>query len=89
MKKYILLILLCLLIPFTSGCKEPTVRTIKIYNWVDYIDETILDEFVLYFKDLTGETIEYVYDTFETNESMYNTVKTGKTDYDVICPSSS
>jgi spermidine/putrescine transport system substrate-binding protein len=71
----------------TSCSDKPDIRTIKIYNWVDYIDESILDQFVDYFKELTGETITYVYDTFETNESMYNTVKTGKTDYDVICPS--
>ncbi len=87
MKKYICLIILCLVCVLTTSCKKEEIRTIKIYNWVDYIDETVLDEFVEYYKELTGETIGYVYDTFETNESMYNTVKTGKTDYDVICPS--
>lgn len=87
MKKYICLLLLCLLFPVIVGCNKEEIRTIKIYNWVDYIDETVLDQFVVYFKELTGEDIQYVYDTFETNESMYNTVKTGKTDYDVICPS--
>ena len=87
MKKYICLLLLCLLFPVIVGCNKEEIRTIKIYNWVDYIDESVLDQFVVYFKELTGEDIQYVYDTFETNESMYNTVKTGKTDYDVICPS--
>ena len=87
MRKYISLIIVCLMLMLTSCSDKPDIRTIKIYNWVDYIDESILDQFVDYFKELTGETITYVYDTFETNESMYNTVKTGKTDYDVICPS--
>ena len=87
MRKYICLLLLCLLFPVIVGCNKEEIRTIKIYNWVDYIDESVLDQFVVYFKELTGEDIQYVYDTFETNESMYNTVKTGKTDYDVICPS--
>jgi spermidine/putrescine transport system substrate-binding protein len=87
MRKYISLIIVCLMLMLTSCSNKPDIRTIKIYNWVDYIDESILDQFVDYFKELTGETIAYVYDTFETNESMYNTVKTGKTDYDVICPS--
>ena len=87
MRKYISLIIVCLTLMLTSCSDKPDIRTIKIYNWVDYIDESILDQFVDYFKELTGETITYVYDTFETNESMYNTVKTGKTDYDVICPS--
>lgn len=87
MRKYICLVLLCLIGFLTTSCNKEEIRTIKIYNWVDYIDETVLDEFVVYYKELTGETISYVYDTFETNESMYNTVKTGKTDYDLICPS--
>lgn len=88
MKKYVSLIIICFMLPLVFGCqKDDEMRIIKIYNWVDYIDEDVLDEFVEYYKEQTGEVIGYVYDTFETNESMYNTVKTGKTDYDVICPS--
>jgi spermidine/putrescine transport system substrate-binding protein len=87
MRKYLTLVILCFLLPLVTSCNKEEIRTIKIYNWVDYIDESVLDEFVSYYKDLTGEDIAYVYDTFETNESMYNTVKTGKTGYDVICPS--
>ena len=87
MRKYLALVIICLLLPLVTSCNKAEIRTIKIYNWVDYIDESVLDEFVSYYKDLTGEDIAYVYDTFETNESMYNTVKTGKTGYDVICPS--
>ena len=70
MKKYICLIMLFLVGFLTTSCKKEEIRTIKIYNWVDYIDETVLDEFVEYYKELTGETIGYVYDTFETNESI-------------------
>ena len=87
MKKYLMFLLLIVCSFLITGCNKPEVKTIRIYNWADYIAPEVLDDFVEYYKELTGETIGYVYDTFETNESMYNTVKTGKTDYDVICPS--
>lgn len=47
----------------------------------------MMDQFVEYWKDLTGEDIDYVYDTFDTNETMFNELKTGKTTYDVCIPS--
>ena len=47
----------------------------------------VMDQFVDYWKDKTGEEIDYVYDTFDTNETMFNELQTGKTYYDVIVPS--
>ena len=87
MKRYFLVLCLLLLLPVLCSCGEEEVRTIKIYNCVDYIDEAVLDDFVDYFYEKHGERIDYIYDTFETNESMYNTIRTGKTDYDLCCPS--
>lgn len=87
MKKYLMFLLLIICSFGLVGCGKPEVRTIKIYNWSDYIGPGVLDDFVVYYEETYGEKIEYVYDTFETNESMYNTLKTGKTQYDVICPS--
>ena len=87
MKKFVLVLCLLVLLPLSTSCSEEEIRTIKIYNCVDYIDETVLDQFVDYFYELHGEKIDYIYDTFETNESMYNTIRTGKTDYDLCCPS--
>ena len=88
MKKLLLSLVVILSVFSLTSCKEESIRTLKIYNWVDYIDESLLDEFIEYHaENSNGERIEVIYDTFETNESMYNTLKTGKTNYDLVCPS--
>ena len=52
-----------------------------IYNWGDYIDPELLEEF-------TKETgIQIQYDTFDSNESMYTKIKQGGTTYDIAIPS--
>lgn len=88
MKKILMsLVVIFSLFLLTNCKKEESIRTLKVYNWVDYIDEALLDEFKDFFYEKHNEKIEVVYDTFETNESMYNTLKTGKTNYDLVCPS--
>lgn len=96
MKKISLFVLSLLMVFVLSSCtQKEEVRTLRIYNWQDYIDDgtmddestSMLDDFVQYWFEETGEEIEIVYDTFETNESMFNTLKTGKTTYDLVCPS--
>ena len=52
-----------------------------IYNWGDYIDPELLEEF-------TKETgVQIQYDTFDSNESMYTKIKQGGTTYDIAIPS--
>lgn len=63
-----------------TGCKS-NKETLYVYNWGDYVDETILEEF----EKETG--IKLVYDTFATNEDMYVKIKSGGSSYDVIFPS--
>ncbi|GAB4224116.1 MAG: spermidine/putrescine ABC transporter substrate-binding protein [Spirochaetales bacterium] len=63
-----------------SGCAQNSV-VLNVYNWGDYIDETILTDF----EKETGIKINY--ETFATNEDMYIKVKQGGTRYDVIVPS--
>lgn len=75
----ILLSLLAFSLIFT-GCKKDK-PTLYVYNWGDYIDETVLGEF----EKETG--IKIVYDTFATNEDMYVKIKSGGSSYDVIFPS--
>ena len=96
MKKICSLLLLLLFVFGLSSCqKEDSIRTLRIYNWQDYIDDgsmeddgtSILEDFKTYYLEEYGEEIEVIYDTFETNESMFNTLKTGKTTYDLACPS--
>lgn len=84
MKKKIRIILILLTLVLVSmtliGCKRDK-PTLYVYNWGDYIDETILGEF----EEETG--IKVVYDSYATNEDMYVKIKSGGGTYDVIFPS--
>ena len=81
MKKIIMLIALILTIGIlTVGCGEK-IPEINVYNWGDYIDKSVLDDFKKEFG------IKVNYDMFETNEDMYIKVKQGGSNYDVLFPS--
>jgi putrescine transport system substrate-binding protein len=55
-------------------------RVVNVYNWSDYIDPVILEEF-------TKETgIKVVYDTFDSNEILETKLLAGGTGYDVVVP---
>jgi spermidine/putrescine transport system substrate-binding protein len=64
-----------------AGTAPQTGGEVNVYNWGEYIDESIFDDF----EDETGIRVNY--STFESNESMYAALKLGGTDYDVIIPS--
>lgn len=55
--------------------------TLNVYNWGDYIDESILEDF----EAETG--IKVNYEMFATNEDMYVKLKQGGTKYDIAFPS--
>ncbi|EJL53235.1 MULTISPECIES: polyamine ABC transporter substrate-binding protein [unclassified Rhizobium] len=56
-------------------------RVVNVYNWSDYIDSSILEDF-------TKETgIKVVYDTFDSNETVETKLLAGGTGYDVVVPS--
>lgn len=58
-------------------------KVVRVYNWSDYIDESIL-------KDFTKETgIKVIYDVFDSNEVLETKLLAGKTGYDVVVPSGS
>ena len=55
-------------------------RTVNVYNWSDYIDESILEDF-------TAKTgIKVVYDVFDSNEILETKLLAGGTGYDVVVP---
>ncbi|WP_417767695.1 polyamine ABC transporter substrate-binding protein [Stappia sp.] len=55
-------------------------RTVRVFNWSDYIDESVLEEF-------TKETgIKVVYDVFDSNEMLETKLLAGGTGYDVVVP---
>lgn len=64
-----------------GACTQETKATINVYNWGQYIDETVLKDF----KKETG--IKVVYSTYDSNETMYSKISTGAADYDVVIPS--
>jgi putrescine transport system substrate-binding protein len=54
---------------------------VRVYNWSDYIDETILQEF----EKETG--IKVVYDVFDNNEIVETKLLAGGSGYDIVVPS--
>ncbi|MBO6508884.1 MAG: polyamine ABC transporter substrate-binding protein [Roseibium sp.] len=63
-----------------SGAALAQDRTVNVFNWSDYIDESILEDF-------TKETgIKIVYDVFDSNEVLETKLLAGGTGYDVVVP---
>lgn len=81
----VLALSLGIVLPLT-GCGDD-VEKLVIYNWEEYIDETVLDEFAEYYTQKTGKEIEIVYSKFDTNETMLTKVMNGDASIDVMCPS--
>ena len=71
------------------GCSKDDARQkiLKVYNWADYIDESLLSEFEQWYYEQTGEEVEVVYQLFDINEIMLAKIERGKEDFDVACPS--
>ncbi|MDR2899698.1 MAG: extracellular solute-binding protein, partial [Clostridiales bacterium] len=65
----------------TEGDKKFEGTTLNVYNWGDYMDETVLDTF----HEETGISVNYEY--FDSNEAMYTKIKNSGSAYDVIFPS--
>jgi putrescine transport system substrate-binding protein len=55
-------------------------RSVNFYNWSDYVDPGVLDEFT----KATG--IKVRYDTFDTNDLLETKLLAGKSGYDVVVP---
>lgn len=69
---------LAALVPVASAAQE---KIINVYNWNDYIDPKVLDDF-------TRETgIKVVYDTYDNNEIVETKMLAGKSGYDIVVPS--
>ena len=85
MKKVLSLMLVALM--SLSSFAADREHTLKVYNWADYIDEDVLNAFPAWYKEMTGEDVEIIYQTFDINESMLTEIEVGHEDYDVICPS--
>jgi putrescine transport system substrate-binding protein len=59
---------------------EARRRTVNVYNWSDYIDPTVIEEFT----KATG--IAARYDTFDSNDVLEAKLLAGRSGYDVVVP---
>lgn len=88
-------VLLAASLAVSSGCRQPSAEqsaaaagaksaeenVLNIYNWSDYIDESVLEAF-------TAETgIKVVYDNFDSSETLETKLLTGSSGYDIVVPS--
>ncbi|TMM52525.1 polyamine ABC transporter substrate-binding protein [Sulfitobacter sabulilitoris] len=60
---------------------QATAEEVRVYNWSDYIDESLLEKF----EAETG--IDLVYDVFDSNEVLETKMLAGGSGYDVVVPS--
>ena len=58
-------------------------KVLNVWNWSDYIDPTVLEDFTIE----TG--IKVKYDTFDSNDMLETKLLAGRTGYDVVVPSAS
>ena len=65
----------------TTPEETKTGGVVNVYNWGEYIDESIFR----IFENETG--IKVNYSVYQSNEEMYSTMKLGTATYDVIIPS--
>lgn len=60
---------------------QESKQSINVYNWGEYIDQSVLDDF----EAQTGIKVNYT--TYASNEEMYSKIVSGAASYDVIIPS--
>ena len=58
-----------------------------IYNWAEYMDLTLIEEFKVYYNNKYNTSLEVVYTTFDTNETMMTNILSGDANVDITCPS--
>ena len=69
------------------ACSANRDQILKVYNWSDYIDESVIPEFEQWYQEQTGRKVKVIYQTFDVNETMLSKIEKGHEDFDVLCPS--
>ena len=62
------------------GAMTAQAEEVRVYNWSDYIDESLLEKF----EQETG--IDLIYDVFDSNEVLETKMLAGGSGYDVVVP---
>lgn len=65
----------------STGSTGTEQAVLNVYNWGDYIEPTVIDDFEKEFN------VKVNYEEYANNEEMLAKIKTGGTAYDVIFPS--
>ena len=65
----------------SGGAADAQEKVVRVYNWSDYIDPAILEEF-------TAKTgIKVVYDVYDSNDILEAKLLAGSSGYDIVVPS--
>ncbi|MEO9650272.1 MAG: polyamine ABC transporter substrate-binding protein [Roseobacter sp.] len=68
-------------VAFTAVVSGAHADEVRVYNWSDYIDTALLEQF----EEETG--IKLIYDVFDSNEVLETKMLAGSSGYDVVVPS--
>ncbi|KOF17038.1 spermidine/putrescine ABC transporter substrate-binding protein [Ensifer adhaerens] len=80
MSKFIVTTMATVMLAGSTMLASAQERVVNVYNWSDYIDSSILEDF-------TKETgIKVVYDVFDSNEILETKLLAGGSGYDVVVP---
>src|SRR5882762_11122393 len=80
MMRVVLALLALVTLAASAGAETKKERAVNVYNWTDYIDPTVLEDF-------TKETgIKVKYDTFDSNDMLETKLLAGRTGYDLVAP---
>ena len=81
-------------IPVIVNNITPRSLVLKVYNWEDYIETSLLDDFTDYYREKLAEDgvknadkFRIEYHTFTDNEELYSKISTQHADYDLVFPS--
>lgn len=70
-------------IALLAAASFANAEEVRVYNWSDYIDESLLTKF----EEETG--IKLIYDVFDSNELLETKLLAGGSGYDVVVPTGS
>jgi len=65
---------------FAPGAAAQQPRVVNVYNWSDYVDPSVLEDFT----KKTGIAVRY--DTFDTSDTLEAKLLAGQSGYDVVVP---
>jgi len=77
----VLIVVLAACGPSSDGGKQELAEELHVYNWSEYIDPAIYEEFEQEFG------VKVIEDTFASNEDLLAKLQAGATGYDIIVPS--